>query len=202
MFKMLRGLLPVLGITLSVVPALAQHQTWIRHLGTPLDEVAIAGAPDGAGGAFLGGATRGNLGGPPAGGYDAWLARFNAAGNSVWIRQFGATADDAVGAAASDGLGGVYVGGGTYGSLGGTNLGGSDAWLARYDAAGNQLWIRHFGTGWNETVYGAAPDGSGGVYLCGMTEGNLGGPSAGLTDAWVTRYDGAGNQLCSRQLGT
>ena len=47
---------------------------------------------------------------------------------------------------APDGSGGVYVGGSTFGSLGGSNAGASDAWLARYDSLGNQLRILQFGT--------------------------------------------------------
>jgi hypothetical protein len=78
------------------------------------------------------GRTHGSLGGPNAGSSDAWLAHYDSAGSQLWIDQLGTSAWDEAYAAAPDGSGGVYVGGGTYGNLGGPSAGGNDAWLARY----------------------------------------------------------------------
>jgi hypothetical protein len=39
----------------------------------------------------------------------------------------------------------------------------------------------------------AAPDGSGGSFVCGKTLGSLGGPNAGGEDVWLARYDGGFN---------
>jgi len=189
-------------LSLAALPAAAQSQLWIRQLGTSVYDGANASAPDGSGGLYVAGETGGSLGGPNAGGYDAWLARYASAGNQLWVRQLGTSADDRAYAAAPDGWGGVYVSGGTPGSLGGPNAGSNDAWLARYDSAGNQLWIRQLGTSAADWAYAAAPDGSGGVYVGGVTEGSLGGPNAGIIDAWLARYDSAGNQVWIRQLGT
>jgi len=180
----------------------AGNQLWVRQLGTSADDWAYAAAPDGSGGVYVGGETEGSLGGPSAGFSDAWLARYDGAGNQVWIRQLGSNDSDWVIAAAADSSGGCFVSGGTWADLGGPNAGSLDVWLARYDSGGNQLWIRHLGTSAYDEAYGAAADGSGGVYLSGLTNGNLGGPSAGSSDAWLARYDGAGNQLWIRQFGT
>jgi hypothetical protein len=68
---------------------------------------------------------------------DAWLARYNSAGNQLWILQLGTSQDDLGSAAAPDGSGGLYVSGRTYGSLGGPHLGNADCWLARYDFCGS-----------------------------------------------------------------
>jgi hypothetical protein len=181
----------------------AGNQLWIRQFGTSLDDDSYLAAPDGSGGVFVGGRTQGSLGGPNAGGSDFWLARYDVAGNQLWILQLGTSSDDyAYRNAAPDGSGGVYVGGFTLGRLGGPNAGGFDAWFARYDGAGNLLWIRQLGTSSNDEAYAAAPDGSGGVYVGGTTVGSLGGPNAGYEDAWLARYDGVGNQLWIQQLGT
>ena len=130
----------------------------------------------------------------------------------LWIRQFGTSGDDAASALVPDGAGGVMVAGWTFGSLGGPSAGGHfDAWLARYDSAGDRLWIRQFGTTEDEFVYALAPDGAGGVMVAGSTDCSLGGPIAGCTCAWpwncpsdafLARYDSAGNQLWIRQFGT
>ncbi|MCP3916816.1 MAG: hypothetical protein GY711_14770 [bacterium] len=161
-----------------------------------------AAARDLAGGVYLAGRTEGDLGGLHAGGSDAWLARFDGAGNPLWLRQLGTSSDDEALAATPDQLGGVYVAGRTEGSLGGSNAGFEDAWIAHYDSMGNQLWIRQLGTISNEEILGAAPNGSAGVFVSGATEGSLGGQGAGSRDAWVANYDVAGSQLWIRQLGT
>jgi uncharacterized lipoprotein YmbA len=189
-------------LTLAALPAAAQNQAWIRQLGTSAGDSASAAAPDGLGGVYVSGRTFGSLGGLNAGYEDAWLAHYDGAGNQLWIRQLGTSVFDLVNAAAPDGSGGVYVGGHTGGSLGGTNAGSSDAWLARYDGAGNQLWISQLGTSTDDRVYAAAPDGAGGLYVGGSTHGSLGGSSAGGDEAWLARYDSTGNQLWIRQLGT
>jgi hypothetical protein len=177
-------------------------QLWIRQFGTSTNDRGFAAASDSSGGVYLGGETGGNLAGVNVGAHDAWLARFDSLGNQLWIRQFGTNADDFEYAAAPDGSGGVYVSGETGGSFGGPYAGSGDAWLARYDSAGNQLWVRQLGTSTYEVALVAAPDGSGGVYVGGYTDGSLGGPNAGFYDAWLARYDSAGNQLWVRQLGT
>ncbi len=180
----------------------AGNLLWIRWFQTTSLDYASTVAQDGAGGVYISGKTSGNLGGPNAGETDAWLARVDGAGNQLWIKQFGTSGDDAVENSAPDGSGGVYISGGTKGSLGGPNAGFDDAWLARYDSAGIQLWIRQLGTSNSDFAACAAPDGSGGVFVGGETAGSLGGQHAGSWDAWLARYDGAGNQLWIGQLGT
>src|ERR1043165_858220 len=119
----------------------------------------------------------------------ALLALCAAGQNQSWIRQFGSPADDQLMGATPDGSAGVYVVGFTSGSLGGPNAGGEDVWLARYDGAGTQLWIRQFGTSADDYAHSAAPDGSGGVYIQGFTSGSLGGPNAGNLDAWFAHFE-------------
>jgi hypothetical protein len=180
----------------------AGNQLWIRQLGTSSSDVAYTAAPDGSGGVYLGGATTGSLGGANAGWEDAWLARYDGAGNQVWIRQLGTSGQDSTSAASPDGSGGVYVSGFTVGSLGGVYAGASDAWLARYNSSGNVLWIRQLGSSYGESARFAMSDGSGGVYIGGYTKGDLGGPNAGDYDAWLARYDGVGIKLWVLQFGT
>ncbi|MCH8270364.1 MAG: SBBP repeat-containing protein, partial [Planctomycetes bacterium] len=178
------------------------NRLWIRQFGTTQSDGASALAPDDAGGMFVGGWTAGNLGGPHSGLADAFVARYDADGNQIWITQFGTGSDDPVWALAPDGAGGVMVAGHTRGSLGGPNAGIEDAFLARYDVAGNRLWIRQFGTNRQDRARALAPDGAGGVFVAGETNGSLGGPFAGgLRDAFLARYDADGNRLWIRQFG-
>ncbi len=180
----------------------AGTQTWTRQFGTLWDDVAWATAEDAAGGVFVCGYTNRNLGGPSAGGLDAWIARYDSAGGRIWIRQFGSSTHDYAVAATPNGSGGLFVSGVSAGSLGGPNAGGDDGWLANYDGGGNQIWIRKIGSSGRDYARTVAPDGSGGAYVSGESNRNLGGPSAGGDDVWLAHYDGAGNQTWIRQLGT
>lgn len=196
--------LPALALACAAAPAPAQTQDWVTQTGTIFQEGWADIVPDGAGGMIAVGLTDWDLGGPSAGMFDAVLARFDSSGNVTSIQQYGGSGSDAISAATPDGSGGIYVTGYTQSSLGGPFLGEEDAWLARYDAAGSQLWVRQLGTSdqdWGTTV---TYDGSGGVYVGGFTDGDLAGPGAGVGvyDAWLARYDGSGNQLWIRQLGS
>ncbi len=189
-------------LAVAALPVAAQDQLWIRQLGTGGSDAAQAAAPDGAGGEYVGGLTSSSLAGPSAGSVDAWLARYDSAGNQHWIRQLGTSSWDEVNSAAIDAVGGTYVSGSTDGDLGGSNAGDLDAWLARFDGAGNQLWIRQLGTRAGDSAYAAVPDASGGVLVSGISSGDLAGPNAGGDDAWIARYDSAGNLLWVRQFGS
>ena len=180
----------------------AGNQLWIRQLGTSSYDAAYAAAPDGTGGLYVGGRTDGSLSGANVGGWDAWLARYDNSGNQLWLRQLGTNSAEYLQDVSPDDSGGVYVSGATEGELGGPSAGTWDAWVARYDRAGNQLWIRQQGTSDADFGGPALPDGSGGVYASGSTRGDLGGPNAGDFDVWLARYDGAGNKLWILQLGT
>ncbi len=88
------------------------------------------------------------------------------------------------------------------GALAGSNVGGLDAWLARYDSSGNQLWQRQIGTSGNDQAAALAPGVAGGVFVSGTTSGSLGGANSGATDAWLASYSASGNVQWTRILGS
>jgi len=189
------------AIAILSLAAPAQERLWTRQFGTPGWDEVSAITLDGAGGLFLSGRTAGSLAGSSAGSTDAWLARCDGAGNRLWIQQMGTSDIDDGQAVAPDGSGGVYVCGRSNGSLGGPNAGLSDAWLARYDGMGDQLWIRQFGRSGGEFVSGAAPDDIGGVYLCGYaTHDPVGPPYYNIHPCWLARFDKDGNTLWDRKV--
>ena len=192
-----------LPLLVCLCPTLsAQNQLWTRQFGTQQIDSMLTATPDASGGVYSAGYTGGSLGAPPSGWVDIWIARFDGAGMQLWRRQLGASGFDAANASAPDGLGGAYFGGTTDGSLAAPNAGLYDAWLARYDAQGSQLWVLQLGTARYDLLEAAAPDGAGGVFIAGYTDGTLGGVHAGGNDAWVARYDALGNRLWIRQLGS
>ena len=130
-----------------------------------------------------------------------FVARFDSNGARLWRRELSGSSVVEIGSAASDGAGGIYVSGQTQGFLFRTSFGQLDGFVARYDADGNQVWGRQFGTNRTESVYESVADGTGGVLLAGFTAGNFGGGTGGQ-DAFLARYDDDGSQLWVHQFGT
>ena len=175
---------------------------WSRQLGTESLDTASGVSGDTLGNVYLTGFTQGSLAGPNAGGFDIFLARYDALGTLGWVRQLGSSGNDQPLSVSADGLGNAYISGWTNGSLGGPNAGSNDAFLAKYDAAGSLLWLRQYGTPSEDVSKGVSVDRLGNVYTSGYTYGSLGGPNAGQADAFVCKYDPAGNLQWTRQLGT
>jgi hypothetical protein len=105
----------------------------------------------------------------------------------LWVRQFGAWMQgDRARAAAPDGSGGVYVTGGWV----------RDVYLARFDSAGTELWLRQINLSVNDQGLGVCPA-EGGAYIAGLTA-----PGGIQTaDGFIARYDTQGEQLWVRLLG-
>ena len=173
---------------------------WSRQIGTGSNEDIVTVAADALGNAYITGRTFGALGGPNAGGADVFLTKYNPSGSLVWTKQIGTSGWDLSESVAVDVLGNVYITGTTPGSLGGTSAGGIDVFLFKYDASGNVVWSRQFGTGENEFNFSVAVDDLGNAYVGGVASGS--GPTAGSADASLTKFDSSGNFLWSKQIGS
>jgi uncharacterized protein (TIGR03437 family) len=188
------------------LPAVSSGQViqWARQFGTNRVEEALAVAT-GPNAVYIAGYTFGAFSGSSnAGGHDIFVSKYDNAGNQVWTRQFGSSSsDDATGLAAD--ASGVYVVGRTDDALSGqANLGSTDAFVRKYDADGNELWTRQFGTNAPDEALGAAVDATG-VYVAGRTAGALPGQtsgSLGQDDGFLRKYDLNGSELWTRQFGT
>ena len=185
----------------------AGNQQWIKQLGT------LASVDFGRGvgideneNIYITGDTDGDLGGVGnVGSSDIIIAKYDAAGNQQWLRQFGTNSSERAYGIAVDKNGNSYVTGYTFGDF--TNSGspsGSDGFIAKYDTAGNQLWVRQFGSNeyYNESN-GISVDENGNSYVTGFTSGDLAGTgNAGASDAYIVKYDNSGNQLWAKQFGS
>lgn len=175
---------------------------WTRQLATVHYNWSFSVAVDGYGNTYISGDTNDSLGGPDGRNSDTFLAKYNPEGNLLWTKQLGTTTVDYSWSVAVDISGNAYISGDTSGNLGGTNAGSEDAFLAKYNPDGNLLWTRQLGTsGWDRS-YSVVVDTSGNAYISGNTDGNLGGTSAGIDDAFLAKYDPSGNRLWAKQLGT
>ena len=96
-----------------------------------------------------------------------------------WTRQLGTSSEDVSLAVSADGLGNVYISGWTDGSMDGTNAGGDNAFLSKYDAGGTLDWTRQLGTSSTDASLSVSADGLGSVYISGRTRGSLEGTNTG-----------------------
>lgn len=97
---------------------------------------------------------------------------------------------------------GVYMAGSTRGALYDSNEGDEDAFLAKYDAAGNLVWGRQLGSSDQELVYQIATDRYDNVYVVGRTAGSLKGSYQGRYDGFIRKYTPSGAVAWTRQIGT
>jgi hypothetical protein len=196
------GLLACGVVLLVGSPAYSITLDWTQQQGTPSHDGSYGVSADGLGYVYISGSTDGSLGGTNAGASDAFLSKYDSAGNLIWVKQLGTVGGDFSQSVSADGLGSVYISGRTYGNLGGPNAGSADVFLSRYDASGALLWTKQFGTSTDDYGEGVSADGLGNVYATGWTFGSLGGPMVGFQDAFLFKYNAAGTLVWSRQLGT
>jgi beta-propeller repeat-containing protein len=177
------------------------NRLWIRQLGSSAGEVARSISSDNSGHVYIAGQTDGGLDGTNTGESDAFLAKYDTDGNRLWIKQLGSPSVDYATGISAHSNGGVYITGITNGSLEGSNAGGYDAFLARYDADGNRLWVTQLGSDSDDFANGISTDSSG-LYIAGNTAGSLDGTNGGGYDAFLARYDSEGKRLWVSQLGS
>lgn len=176
---------------------------WNRTLGTPNFDWSTGIAADGMGNLYITGVTNGFLGGPQSGYWDAFIAKYDDTGDLLWTQQQGTAAGHTPSYGVSvDHSGNFYIGGYTTGNLNGTNMGFEDAWVSKYDSAGNILWTTQLGTEKCDITYSVVADDSGNMYIAGITDGNLFGSSYGGRDAFLAKLDVLGNVLWIRQFGS
>ncbi len=164
---------------------------WSRQFGSRSDDFAYGLGVDASDNLYIAGYTSGALpGANSAGGYDAFVRRYDSAGTETWTRQFGTSGADKAYALAVDATS-VSVVGSTAGTFAGqTSLMGTDAFVRRYALDGTSASVLQFGSNQDDFANGAAVDASGHLFVAGGTGGTLPSQtSAGGIDAFVLRLD-------------
>jgi hypothetical protein len=154
---------------------------------------------------------------------DIFISKLDSAGNFLWAKQLGGTADFDYGfSLALDASGNVYTTGYFYGTAdfdpgaGTYNLssaGDRDIFVSKLDASGNFLWAKQLGGLNDDRAYSLVVDTStatGGIYTTGFFQSivdfdpgigvyNL--TSAGDDDIFVSKLDSSGNFVWAIQMG-
>jgi gliding motility-associated-like protein len=154
--------------------------------------------------------------------YDAFILKFNNAGNRLWATYYGGSGDDRGYSIATDNNGNVFVTGNTSSPnfpvqnagtfFQGTKAGGLyDAFILKFDNAGNRFWATYYGGSEEDECYSIATDNSGNVFVIGLTNSldfpvqNAGtffqGTYAGDVDAFILKFNNAGTRLWATYYG-
>ena len=166
----------------------AGARAWTRQFGSIEWDDAFGVAVDGEGNVYVAGHADAALPGQTsAGSIDAYLRKYDTAGEELWTRQFGSREVDQAFSVAVDVEGNVYVTGETWGALPGQESAGViDAYLRKYDDAGEELWTHQFGSSTLDQPTSVVVDGAGNVYVAGSAWGPLPGQaSTGRRNAFV-----------------
>lgn len=208
---------------------------WGRNIGGNLDDQAYSLGVDDTGNVYVtgyfgnfrpgAGTINFNIGGTGGtftsnGRYDIFLAKYDKNGNYAWGKALGGNANDYAYALTVDSTGNTYITGGynstvTFnpGGTGGilTGVGFEDIFLAKYDAAGNFIWVNSFGDAAADKGRAVVLDATGNVYIAGeFGEGTIDfNPGSGrdtlvcggFMDVFLAKYDKNGNYLWAKGMG-
>jgi hypothetical protein len=190
---------------------------WSERFGGALMDESVTVAVDPSGNVIVSGRFQGtaNFGGGnlvSGGGFDIFLAKYDANGVHLWSKSFSASSNQRVIVVTADPFGNIVLTGNSSGavSLGGAPVGGSgsfDIIVAKYDLSGAHLWSKGFGSaGGNDSGWDVATDATGAIALTGYFTNtvNLGGAtfvSMGSSDMFVVKFDSSGAHQWSRRFG-
>jgi hypothetical protein len=169
---------------------------------------AQATAVDASGNIYVIGTATGDFGNQlNQGTQDSYLTKYDSAGNVVWQQLLGSAGSAAAYGLALDPSGGVVVTGASTAALTTTSItnGNNDSFVARYDANGNQSWIKQIQTLATNQSNSVSIDASGNIYIGGSVSGGVigaGQATQGKADAFLVKLDSKGKVLAESQFGT
>jgi hypothetical protein len=182
---------------LTAPPAHAQVLEWFRQLSGSISEPEQSSdvSVDGLGNVYITGSGGTGPSITDTGIADAFLSKYDAAGNHQWTQRIETESLDAAYSVSADGAGNVYISGR---SMGGYASEDADAFLSKYNTEGALQWTSRSGFERYDTSWGVSADGIANVYLVGETF-----TSAGLNevDAFISKYDAQGAHQWTRQFG-
>ncbi|MEQ9638561.1 MAG: SBBP repeat-containing protein [Alphaproteobacteria bacterium] len=135
---------------------------------------------------------------------DAYLRKYDAAGELVWSRLLGSTTDAAGFSVAVDGNDDVVITGQTADRLSDLAYGGNlDTFVSKFDGDGREQWTRQAQPYADDAGLSVTTDASGNVFVAGFANSALSSSvtHAGGTDATLVKLDTDGNLVWEKQFG-
>lgn len=189
------------------------NKVWTRMLGSTGYDECYGLAIDGNDNIYLAGMTDGDLdgianpGGP--GSSAGFITKYDTGGNRQWTRLAGVSGGVVrCEAVCVDSIGNAYVTGETDMGFDGQTIAGSyDFFIVKYDASGNRLWTKIFGSTLDEFVNRMAVDYADNIYITGATSGDLYGQTNTSTggsgyDMFIVKLNSSGALLWTKLSGT
>ncbi len=173
----------------------AGNLAWIKQLGSEGNEYIRGLQVTAAGEVYLTGFTDSDLDSQTnAGEEDIFLTKLDTSGNIEWTRQTGTEYSEYGNDIALNSSEEIYVTGYTSGDFEGTNLGGSDFLIMKYDASGDVSWTKQLGTSSSELTRAITIDTADELYITGYTYGALDGNSNSDSTytSFLSRYNSSG----------
>ncbi len=175
---------------------------WYQNISSIGRESATSVALGKDGSIYVVGETSDNLAGNNnnGGAFDAFVSKFDSAGNNVWTNLLGSSDWDT----ASDVLvaldGSLYVSGLVSGKVNGINSAGStDGFLAKYSASGELNWVRLLGGSGADSSGELFEDGNGRIYIINTTAYSY--PGNSTPGDYLSIFDRAGKLITTSFLG-
>ncbi|MEZ4965120.1 MAG: tail fiber domain-containing protein [Saprospiraceae bacterium] len=190
-----------------------QKMTFSNQAGGIGSETGYGIATDFAGNVFVTGFFAGTatFGDQTVTGAGAFIVKYDASGNVLWLVTNTGTSFVYGLDVATDASGNVYVTGVfentvTFGGQTLTSAGGQDLYVLKFDPAGNLLWAYNGGGSSDDIGYKISTDNAGNVFVAGWfsgttTFGDTTLSSAGEEDALVVKLDASGNVLWAVAVG-
>ncbi len=162
---------------------------WGKRLGGSEQDFCADIAVDQQGNIYIIGNTGSNLFAKKRNAYEVFLAKFDAAGNLLWGKQF----EDGLDAIVVDHQGNIYVSGGSYDKVNDTSL----LVLAKFAPDGTMIWRQTLTAIAHEGIISLAVDSSGNLYGAGMAVGYLEEREIviSIPDAFLAKFIGADGQM-------
>lgn len=188
---------------------LTDPQNGFSQTVTPTDGTSTAQASvvDANGNVYMVGSATGDFGSQlNQGTQDAYLSKYDSAGNLQWTRLLGSAGTASGYSLAVNPNGGVVVAGSTTADVA-TNAvanGNTDSFVASYGSDGTQTWVKQVQTLNQNQANAVSVDASGNVYIAGNVTGIVGAgqTAVGGQDAYVAKYDSKGTLVSQQQFGT
>jgi hypothetical protein len=181
---------------------------WVRQFGSAETDYARSVAVDSSGNVYVTGVTEGDFAGTQQGMGDIFVVKYSSSGEKSWAHQVGGSDTDAGTGIACD-KDAVYVLAVARSKLDAAApgpLGETDIAVIKYDLAGNQLWLKQWGTSKVEGYSKIAVGPGGSIFLAGSTQGDIDiTPTTGFiraSDLFVSEWSASGTPLWAYQWGT
>jgi hypothetical protein len=128
-----------------------------------------------------------------AGGFDIWLIKTDASGDTLWTKTIGGSNHE-LGTSIQQTLDDGYIIAGSTGSFG---AGLEDGWLIKTNASGDTLWTKTFGGSELDRIWSIQQTDDQGFIMTGFTSSY----GAGLKDVWLIKTDASGDTLWTKTFG-